>query len=304
MEFALILVKQILIMFILMAIGFVFFKKKWITTKGSGEIGSLLLHLVIPLVIINSFWMDKSAEKTALIIDSCMISLIAMAISVVVSTVIFGKRDGIGCFSSAFSNAGFIGIPLIQAVLGAEAISYISIMIVLINLLQWTYGVFTITGDKSVMNPRKIVTNPIVISVVIGLLIYFLEIPKVEIAETLITNITNINTPLAMMVSGVQLAQSDLLAMLKKKNTWLVCVIRLILIPFIVLLVFKVLPMGSEDMKLAIMIASACPVGANVAIFAQQYNKNYTEAVEQVCLSTLLCLVTLPIIVTIANTLL
>lgn len=78
-----------------------------------------------------------------------------MSISVIVSTFIYGKKDGISCFSSAFSNAGFIGIPLVQAVVGSNAVFYISIMIVLINFLQWTYGVFVITNDSSVMKPRQ-----------------------------------------------------------------------------------------------------------------------------------------------------
>ena len=71
---------------------------------------------------------------------------------------------------------------------------------------------------------------------------------------------------------------------------------RLLIIPLITIAVFQILPFGSMDVKLAILIAAACPVGSNVAIFAQQYHCDYREAVEQVCLSTIVCLITLPFV--------
>lgn len=292
-----ILLKQIIIMFVLMAIGFIFFKKKMITVQGSSDMGKILLYLVIPVVIIQSFWITKTPEKTTELFYSILLSFIAMVISVVISYIFFGKEDGISTFSSAFSNAAFIGIPLVTATISEEAAFFIAMMIVLINALQWTIGVYMISKDKNAIHIKKIITNPIVISVVIGLILYFSGIPQPEIMTSLFSNIKGINTALAMIISGAYLAQSDLLEMLKKKNTYLVCLFRLLIIPLLILIILYILPIGTLDIKLTIVIASACPVGSNVAIFAQQYNKNYTEAVEQVCLSTILCLITLPLLV-------
>ncbi len=292
-----ILLKQIIIMFALMAIGFIFFKKKMITVQGSSDMGKILLYLVIPVVIIQSFWIPKTPEKTTELFYSILLSFIAMVISVVISYIFFGKEDGISTFSSAFSNAAFIGIPLVTATISEEAAFFIAMMIVLINALQWTIGVYMISKDKNAIHIKKIITNPIVISVVIGLILYFSGIPQPEIMTSLFSNIKGINTALAMIISGAYLAQSDLLEMLKKKNTYLVCLFRLLIIPLLILIILYILPIGTLDIKLTIVIASACPVGSNVAIFAQQYNKNYTEAVEQVCLSTILCLITLPLLV-------
>lgn len=303
MEFAVILIKQIVIMFILMAIGFYFFKAKVLTEKGSAELGAILLRLVIPVVIINSFWVEKTSEQTKLILESSLVSIVAMTISVGIGAILFGKKDGVACFSTAFSNAGFIGIPLVQAVLGQEAVSYISVMIVIINIFQFTFGIYVITGDKSVMNIKAVLTKPANFAVFVGLFLYFFEIPKPEMVTTLFTTITNLNTPLAMFISGSQLAQTDIVAMLLRKRNWILSIIRLVLVPSVILVAFKFLPIGSIDLKLAIFIAAAGPAGMNGAIFAQQFHKNYTEAVEQVCLSTLLCLITLPIIVTIAKSL-
>lgn len=304
MNITLILLKQIIIMFLLIAVGYLLCRKKMITLSGSGEIGKILLNVVIPVVIINSFWTQRTAEKTQALVFSAVVSLVVMMVAAVMASLIYGKKDGIACFSDAFSNAGFIGIPLVQAVVGADAVFYISVMIVLINFLQWTYGVYVITGDSSVMKPSSVIHNPIVIAVLIGIIIYFLNVPRFSMADTLISNITCINTPLAMFNSGVYLAQSSMIKMVQSRKAWMVSITRLLIIPIVTAFVLKVIPFGTQEMKVAIMLAAACPVGSNVAIFAQQHKKDYRSAVEQVCLSTLLCLLTIPFMIYITVSLL
>jgi predicted permease len=301
MNTGMILLQQIAVMFILMGIGFCMFRRKMITVQGTADIGKILLYVAVPAVIINSFCIERTAENTAALLHSAVIAGIGMFTAVLLSYLIFGRKDGISCFSSAFSNAGFIGIPLVQAVLGSNAVFFISVMIVLINALQWTFGVFTMTGDRSVMSPKKIVHNPIVIAVGIGLIIYCTGFQLPDLISDVFSLISGLNTPLAMIVSGVYLAESDLVKMLKKKQIYIVSLIRLVLIPLTTILVFKLIPFGSQEIKLAIMIAAACPVGSNAAIFAQVYGKDSTEAVEQVCMSTILCLVTMPAVITLAG---
>ena len=303
MAIGLLLLKQICVMFLLMLTGYVFYKKGMITDQGSKELGKILLYLVIPVVVINNFCIERTAEKAAELLQSTLLAGAAMLAAIVISHIVFGKRDGISCFSSAFSNAGFIGIPLVTAVMGSQYVFYISVMIVFVNALQWTYGVYVITSDKNVISPKKIITNPIVLAVAAGLIIFFSgtgnNMPGV--VTSVFSSIAGLNTPIAMMISGIFLTQSDLLAMFKKKKTYIVCLLRLVLIPLATLAIFRILPFGVSEMKLALMIAAAAPVGSNVAVFAQAYNKNYTDAVEQVCLSTILCLVVLPLVITLAS---
>ena len=301
MEIVTILIKQVFIMFVLMAIGFVAYRKQILSNQGTKDIGKLLLNVAIPMIVISNFCVEKSAEKTAELFESALLSFLCMALSVAFAYLAYHKKDRIAEFSAAFSNAGFIGIPLVQAIFGSGAVFYISVMIVLINVLQWTYGVYTITDDKSVMDFKKIMKNPLILSVGIGIVIYFLNIRLPKIAMDIISSISAINTPLAMIVSGVYLAQSDLLNAMRKKDAWLLSLSRLIVIPLIVMLVFRFLPFGSTAMKLSILLAGACPVGSNVAVFAQQYDKDYRKGVEYVCVSTLLSILALPLVIFIAN---
>ena len=301
MEIVTILIKQVFIMFVLMAIGFVAYRKQILSNQGTKDIGKLLLNVAIPMIVISNFCVEKSAEKTAELSESALLSFLCMALSVAFAYLAYHKNDRIAEFSAAFSNAGFIGIPLVQAIFGSGAVFYISVMIVLINVLQWTYGVYTITDDKSVMDFKKIMKNPLILSVGIGIVIYFLNIRLPKIAMDIISSISAINTPLAMIVSGVYLAQSDLLNAMRKKDAWLLSLARLIVIPLIVMLVFRFLPFGSTAMKLSILLAGACPVGSNVAVFAQQYDKDYRKGVEYVCVSTLLSILALPLVIFVAN---
>ena len=301
MEIVTILIKQVFIMFVLMAIGFVAYRKQILSNQGTKDIGKLLLNVAIPMIVISNFCVEKSAEKTAELFESALLSFLCMALSVAFAYLAYHKKDRIAEFSAAFSNAGFIGIPLVQAIFGSGAVFYISMMIVLINMLQWTYGVYTITDDKSVMAFKKIMKNPLILSVGIGIVIYFLNIRLPKIAMDIISSISAINTPLAMIVSGVYLAQSDLLNAMRKKDAWLLSLSRLIVIPLIVMLVFRFLPFGSTAMKLSILLAGACPVGSNVAVFAQQYDKDYRKGVEYVCVSTLLSILALPLVIFVAN---
>ena len=151
------------------------------------------------------------------------------------------------------------------------------------------------------MDFKKIMKNPLILSVGIGIVIYFLNIRLPKIAMDIISSISAINTPLAMIVSGVYLAQSDLLNAMRKKDAWLLSLARLIVIPLIVMLVFRFLPFGSTAMTLSILLAGACPVGSNVAVFAQQYDKDYRKGVEYVCVSTLLSILALPLVIFVAN---
>ena len=148
MQTTMILLQKIAEMFLLMAAGFVLFRKGLLGEQGTADIGRLLTLAVIPVILINSLWADRTAEKTAVLVQSAVASALLMALSVAAAVLIFPK-DGVSCLGAAFSNAGFIGIPLVQSVLGGDAAFLISAMIVMIGLLQYTVGLVMITGDRA-----------------------------------------------------------------------------------------------------------------------------------------------------------
>lgn len=304
MELTVLLLRQIAIMFILMGIGFIFYRRKLITDEGSRDFAKVLINLVVPVVVLSNFCIEYTPEKGRDFLTSVIISTACMLLSVLLSRLVFHKRDRISEFSAAYPNTGFIGLPLVNAVLGSQAVIHITMMVIYVNILQWTYGVYTITDDKSTVSLRKIISNPVIFAFVLGLIIFFCQIPVPSFAKNIFSIIAGLNTPLAMIVSGVYLAQSDLLKMLKNTNSYLVTLMRLIVIPLATLVLIRFLPVGSLDMKMAILIASACSCGSNVAVFAQLYHKDYVSAVEQVCMSTVFSLISIPLIISLASLLL
>ena len=291
-----ILLKQLMIMSIFICIGYILFKKKMITVNGSKELSNLLLYIVLPAVIINSYNVKSTPERVEGIIISFIVSLIALILSICVCALVYGKRKKIEHFGVSFSNAGFMGIPIATAIIGNENVFYISAFVALLNILQWTYGVVVMTESKDCIKLDKLIKNPILIAMVIGLSIFFLQIPVPEVATKTISSLASLNAPMAMIILGVYLAQTDIKSVFVGKEMYITSFIRLVFIPVFTLLMLYFLPIN-QNIKLAVIIAASAPIGSNVAVFAQIYDLDYTYAVKTVCLTTILSVISMPFII-------
>ena len=288
-------------MFLYLLIGYFLFRKKLVSTQGSADIGRMLLYVVMPIAIIKSYLVDFSMEKLEGLAVSFVLAILSLLLAIMIARLFFKKDSGTERFGVAFSNAGFIGIPLVQMTLGEEAVFYVASFVALLNILQWTYGVLVITGDKSAISFAKIRTNPIVLSFMAGILLFFLPVSLPAAVTGIIGTIASMNGPLAMIVLGVYLAQIPLKSLFTDKKVYLATAVRLLVIPALTIVLMMLFPDKYLMVKLTILIAASAPVGSNVAIFAQIYDKDYTQAVKEVCMSTLFCIITLPIMMGIAN---
>lgn len=296
MSTALTLVNQTLIMFILAGIGYIMFRWGKVTLEGSKNIGNLLIYLVLPCVIINGFLMERTREHLIGLGLSAVLAFVILILSILVSRLFF-RKDPIAAFGGAFANPGFFGVPLIIASLSDGAVFYIAAFIGFLNLLQWSYGVAIMTGEKGRISVKSLVTAPFFIAIVIGMLLFLTQCPLPALVTKTLSYLTGLNTPLSMFTVGVYLAQTDLLAMFCRKSVYLVCLVRLIIIPLIALAILYFVPNTYLEMKLAILIASGCPVGSNIAVYAQLHDRDYPYAVQTVVVSTLFSIITIPVIV-------
>ena len=306
------LVQQVLIMLILSLVGYIMFKFKKISREGSKSLGNILIYLSLPCVIINGFLLECTPERLKGLLISSALSLIVLIICILVSSIIFSK-NAIEAFGAAFSNPGFFGVPLIVASLSDGSVFYIASFIAFLNLSQWTYGVSLMTksadsrGKKEPLSKRfmkqleKLIKAPFMIAILIGLFFFLTGIQMPPILGKCISQIAGLNTPLAMFTIGIYLAQTNILQMFTKPRLYLVTLIRMIIIPAIVIALFCLVPNSWIDLKLAILIAAACPVGSNIAVYAQLHDNDYPYAVETVVISTLFSVVTIPFIVSVAN---
>lgn len=290
-----IVLRQIVIMFLYMAIGGLLFQKGLITKEGSKSLANLLLYAVLPCVVVKSFCVARTPERMNGLLVSFLAALGILLLAMAVSHLLF-KKNPIDDFGAAFSNAGFMGFPLVAAVQGSEAIFYAAGFVALLNALQWTYGQSLISGDLSYRSPKAILKNPLVLSLLLGILIFCFELPVPAIASDLLAALAALNAPLAMVILGVYLAQTDARTLFNDPHLYVVAAARLVLIPLLTILVLKLLPAQYAAIATTLVIVAAAPIGSNVAVYAQKLGKDYAYAVRGVCLSTLLSAITMPLL--------
>ncbi len=301
MEIVVLLLRQNLVMLVYMMIGYFLYKKKLVSAGGSADIGRILLYIVMPAAILKSYLADFSRERLEGLFVSFLAALLSLLLSIAAARIAFSKEQGIERFGAAFSNAGFIGIPLVQMTLGEEVVFYVSSYVALLNILQWTYGLVTITGDRSLISVKRLRTNPILLSFLAGIALFLLPVSLPETAENVVGTIAAMNGPLAMIVLGVYLGQVPLRSLFSGRVVYRCALVRLIVIPVLTMALLFVFPEKYHMLKLTILIAASAPVGSNVSIFAQLYGQDYMQSVKEVTLSTLLCIITLPLILGIAD---
>ena len=296
----LILLRQIAIMALLMAVGIYLSRKGFLSPQGTKDLGAILLRIIIPCVIVKSYITTYSRERLLELALSAGLALVAFILAMGIAYLVYGKRRRIENFAAAFCNAGFIGIPLAQAVIGDEGVFYMAASVALLNLFQWTYGVYIMTDRRDSISAKTIAKNPVVIAIVVGIALFLSRLPVPGILTSTLGYIAGMNTPVAMILMGTYMAKLPWRKLLDKRAYGCV-LLRLVIIPAVVLLVFWALPISNQNVALAAYLAAATPVGANICVFAQQYDCDYEFSVVTVCLSTVLSIVTVPLMVSLAQ---
>ncbi|WP_297710216.1 AEC family transporter [Dysosmobacter sp.] len=298
-----ILLKQIAIMALLIAVGWVLRRKNFLSEQGTKELGAILLRIIIPCVIVKSYIVPYSRERLLELGLSAGLALLGFIAAMLIAYAVYGKRRRIENFAAAFCNAGFIGIPLAQAAIGEDGVFYVAASVALLNLFQWTYGVYIMTDRRDAIRAKTIATNPVVIAIVVGVVLFVGRIPVPEILTSTLGYIAGMNTPVAMILMGTYLARVSWRELLDRR-AYSCVLLRLVVIPAVVLVLFWLLPVSNTAVVMAVFLAAATPVGANICVFAQQYNSDYPFSVVTVCLSTVLSVVTVPLLSTLAQALL
>ena len=302
MEIILILVRQILQMFLLGGLGFVMYKSRKITQEGSKALGNILIYLALPSVIINGFLVERTSEHLWGMLYSAAAAAVLLLLSAAVSRLIF-RKDAVAAVAGAFSNPGFFGVPLIIATMGQGTVFYVASFIAFLNVGQWTYGVSLLNGQaiRQGFQPKKLIRAPFMIAILLGLFFFLTRIQLPSVITGCLSTVASLNTPLAMFTVGIYLAQTDMMQMIRRLSNYKVAAVRLLLVPILSALLLSLLPPSMHNMKIALLLAIACPVGSNVAVYAQLHGKDYAYAVETVVISTLLSIVTIPAIVWLAQ---
>ncbi len=297
-----ILARQVLQMLIMAAAGYLLFKGGKVSHEGSKALANILIYASLPCVIVNGFLIERTPAHAQGLLLSAGAAALLLGVSMLIARLLL-RGDAIATFAASFSNPGFFGIPLVVSALGQGAVFYCTPFIAFLNVLQWTYGVAVLTGQpmRQGFSLKKLFTAPFVIAILIGLTIFATGVTLPSVVTGCLSGVAALNTPLSMFTIGIYLAQTDIRAMLKRLKVYAVAAVRLAMIPLVSLALLSLLPASMNDLKLALLICASCPVGANVAVYAQLHGKDYPYAVETVVISTLLAILSIPAVAALAG---
>lgn len=300
-ESTIVLINQIIMMFIIMMLGLVLYKIKWIDASGAAQMADVVIYVSTPCLTVQSLFVAFDPEVLVNALFCFLVTFIIMLVSIVLAHGVFRKPEsGLARYGVVFSNCGFIGIPLVRSVLGPEMVFQLTASNLASTILVWTYGVLQISGDKSQVAVKNILLNPAIFSLFIGLACFFTGFRFPEPVTMAIDGLGDINTGLVMLVLGTYLGQVDFQRLIVQPRMYQVSALRLIVVPLFSVGVMMLFPMVDASVRLTVVIAIAAPAAALTAVFAKKYGKDSELGVGLVAFTTLLSMVTMPVILSLA----
>lgn len=293
-------INTVLIFVILVLPGYYSIKKGVLQTMQIDGLSKILVTFIWPAMVIDAMIsVELTAELRHMVYDTLLICLIGYAISAAIAFLyvrirqIPAQREGITKFSLVFNNTGFIGIPLARMVFGQEALMIASLAEVVCDSLIFTVGIMMMDHTKKEIHLDSIL-NPSFLSVLLGLVLLFLNLPLPVIVTKTVNIMGSATTALAMFIIGAQLAERDLKELFAQKSCYILSAIRLLVLPA-VMYVFLFIILKHRTMADAVLVLMfAMPSASCTAIFARQYHKDYHYATNVVMLTTVLSVLTIP----------
>lgn len=300
---------QVAIMFGLIALGWLAFRLRWIEGGALKGMTNLLLYLVSPAVIVQAFQRPFDAGQLRTIAVVFVIDLAAFVIMIGLARLLFARRwfpdparRAALRFATVYSNAGFMGIPLAQAILGDDGVFYAVAFIAAFTVFVWTHGVsvFGTPEETPSRRARAVLLNPGLVSIAVAVPLFVFSITLPSPVIDVVGHLAAMNTPLSMVVVGVNLAAISLGTVFSDRWAWIGALARNVVVPALFVLLLWWLPLDPVA-RLSILISVSTPVGAFLVILSVRNDLDARFATRLLCLSTLLSVLTLPLVLAAAD---
>jgi len=297
------LFQKIAELFIILAGGFILVKLKLAKSSDSRYLSLVLLYLVNPCVLITSFQLEISPERLRAMLFSLCAGILAHVLMLLLNMLLrkFLKLKPVEQISCIYTNCMNLLIPIVGSVLGKEWIPFTSMYMIIQVTLMWTHGRILISGETKV-SLKKIFGNLNIICIFIGLALGLMQIPLPSLLAGAMESICSMLGPISMVITGMLIGGADLKKIIRMPGVWKVVFLRLLAYPTIVLLIFKftgiaaLVPNGAQILLVSLLAAGA-PSATMVVQLSQLYSDEgeYASAINVI--STLLCILTMPIII-------
>ncbi|MGN8631199.1 AEC family transporter [Blautia sp. HCP3S3_G3] len=295
----LLIFNQLLKMLFIMLLAVICFKIGLINQEGNRNLSNLLLMVINPCVILTVYQTDYEPRLVKGLLISFAAAVIAHILAIAIARVLIRAKDNrnyaIERFAAVYSNCGFIGIPLINSVLGSEGVFYLTAYMTVFNILAWTHGLTLLTKKFDPKCLKEGILSPIVLATLAAMALFFAQIRIPDVLLDSMTYVADMNTPVAMMIAGFSLAQTDLKKTFTHVRLYWVSFVKLLAVPFAVLIFLGFFHLD-YTVAYTTLIAAACPVSATTTMMCIRLNDNYTYASEIFSFTTVLSIVTIPLV--------
>lgn len=308
MQLAVITIRQVVILFFMIAAGFACAKFGVVKKEAKQAFSDLLVGVVVPCMVINSYLTPFDSQTLNNLFLAYGLSILLLVVGGAVTFFCTARTTPehrpILRFACIYSNAAYMGFPLISVLFGSEGLLYASAFVTIFNILLWTQGVLMLQGTRLNLRQtiRTILTTPVLLAVAAGLVLYLTQIPVPELIRSPLEMIGNMNTPLSMFITGMMIAESDLKGLLSRKDLMPAVLIRLVLIPAVCFVLYRLLGLRGMAAQVVLLL-EACPCAAITSVFAIRFGSDEELAAGTVVASTLLSIITLPLCALLLDTL-
>ena len=293
------------VLYIIVAIGYICDKAGIYTEDTAKKTVNFLLYFVASCTLINSFIkIEATPDTVGKFFTAFGVSAATHTIAILLNMLTFrnrsDERNAVYKFASIYGNVAFMALPLAQAVLGDEGVLYCAGGAVVFNLFTFTHGVKLMSKDSAKLSIKKLIINPGVIAVVIGLPVFLTGLELPYIVTRPVEMLADLNTPVAMLVFGTYLSKTDLRSMLFDKKIYAVALMKLIVLPLICMGVYYAFGLKGTLLT-AVIITASVPSANNTFMFSSVYGRDTAVASKTVALVSFLSILTMPVIIAITQ---
>ena len=303
MEISLLLMQQIAQLFLILIMGYAVVKVGLLKASDSRVLSVVMVYLVTPCVIINAFQIDDTPEIRKGLLYSMAIAAAIHVVLLVLSALLSRplKLDAVEQVNVIYSNAAALVIPLVKALMGDAYVIYSCAFIIVQLVLLWTHASSLLQGS-SALDWKKVLTNINMIAIAAGALLYLLHISLPAPITSTLSSVGNMIGPMGMLLAGMAIADVPLKKVFCTPRNYLPVFLRLLGVPLvIVLLLWAVqashwIPDG-KSILMTVYLSAITPACATVTSMAQLYDRDASHSSAIYVLSTLLSILTMPLMI-------
>lgn len=303
MQISILLMQEIIKLFVIMFMGYAVVKAGLMKASESKSVSVILVYLVNPCVIVNAFQVEYTPEVQKGLILAVMAAVVIHLLYLLLTAILKHPLhlNVIERATAIYSNAGILVIPLVQVLLGQEYVIYSSAFITVQLVLLWTHCK-SMLCEESKLEWKKILLNVNIISIFVGVILFVSRISLPFGVQSVLGMMNNLMGPLGMLLAGMVIADVSMKNVFLRKRNYLSAALRLLIYPVLSLAVMKIISLFApvSDFKqilLTVYLASVTPACTTVTSMAQLYDKDAGYASSLYVLTTLLSIVTMPVMV-------